>query len=617
MDVKRVYQEKDPQTGQFLLIEGFDSGATEEPVKSSSIFSYICQFRREEETGPYQLERDLIQIDSPSFKEVAQRVMAGRRDVAWTQQPLQFYPDELIAYYSHFAEFVETSGKTAKEKEQVEQVRFFVNFLRTEYRGLLHDIQNLRSAEVITFELLWGIMVPGTILMTSDELTGQVSAPPTGITPGLTVKHFTIPVFTGAKRIVDLRAYPLWAIHDEEQQRFQLIERGKKWWGMKGWCHRWYNNVAYAYENEGVTSCKKYTRSHTHYRRRTPGLRSDLDGSGLVPESRKELKDEEYMMMSPWVYGYALTSREWRSVDCVEDIQWGDRAVFEDLDMDSEDKAMLKTLIEQHTGIAFGSDGPTKPGRLVRKFIDFVEGKGQGLIFNLHGPPGVGKTLTAEAVSNALRCPLYIVGPRDLGVLAQELENALKKMFILAHRWGAIILVDEADVYLERREMRDMGRNAYYPGIVFLTTNRVGAFDPAMKSRIDVSIVFDRLTADARERLWISFLQKTDMAEDELQRFSRHDMQGLRDLPMDGREIKNIVKMASALASRDKRNKLCAEDVLRVMDLSGKRRRSDDSGVFKYFHPYNVQELDPAIVSAAAALSSILAVNLWRHWGPR
>lgn len=33
------------------------------------------------------------------------------------------------------------------------------------------------------------------------------------------------------------------------------------------------------------------------------------------------------------------------------------------------------------------------------KFDDFVRGKGQGLVINLFGSPGVGKTLTAEVMS--------------------------------------------------------------------------------------------------------------------------------------------------------------------------------------------------------------------------
>ena len=44
-------------------------------------------------------------------------------------------------------------------------------------------------------------------------------------------------------------------------------------------------------------------------------------------------------------------------------------------------------------------------------FDDFIRGKGQGLVINLFGPPGVGKTLSAEATSE---CERSLVTTNDL-----------------------------------------------------------------------------------------------------------------------------------------------------------------------------------------------------------
>lgn len=62
----------------------------------------------------------------------------------------------------------------------------------------------------------------------------------------------------------------------------------------------------------------------------------------------------------------------------------------------------------------------------------------------------------------------------------------------------AVVLLDEADVFLEERDMKDLNRNAlvsvflraleYYNGIVILTSNRVGTFDEAFKSRIQLAL---------------------------------------------------------------------------------------------------------------------------------
>ena len=54
--------------------------------------------------------------------------------------------------------------------------------------------------------------------------------------------------------------------------------------------------------------------------------------------------------------------------------------------------------------------------------LDVVANKGAASIFLLHGPPGCGKTLTAEAIAELLKKPLYVVTAGDLGITASEVE---------------------------------------------------------------------------------------------------------------------------------------------------------------------------------------------------
>ena len=65
----------------------------------------------------------------------------------------------------------------------------------------------------------------------------------------------------------------------------------------------------------------------------------------------------------------------------------------------------------------------------------------------------------------------------------------------------------------------------YYRGILFLTTNRVKAFDEAFLSRIHVALHFHELTKDARKQVWTAFLRKVgveaaDFGEDLLDRLA-------------------------------------------------------------------------------------------------
>lgn len=90
----------------------------------------------------------------------------------------------------------------------------------------------------------------------------------------------------------------------------------------------------------------------------------------------------------------------------------------------------------------------------------------------------MGKTLTVEATSERklrilvlftylasnlaidLRRPLYIVNIGDLGTDVCTVDRALVTIFALAPKWNAIVLIDEADVFLEERSSANLERNS-------------------------------------------------------------------------------------------------------------------------------------------------------------
>ena len=75
-----------------------------------------------------------------------------------------------------------------------------------------------------------------------------------------------------------------------------------------------------------------------------------------------------------------------------------DRGMIDTLVIAEERRQMIKALAENYT-----QKGNLNPASAHRPWTaDFVEGKGEGKIFLLHGKPGVGKTYTA-GTSNVLR----------------------------------------------------------------------------------------------------------------------------------------------------------------------------------------------------------------------
>lgn len=142
---------------------------------------------------------------------------------------------------------------------------------------------------------------------------------------------------------------------------------------------------------------------------------------------------------------------------------------------------------------------------------DIVEGKSGGTTVLCAGPPGVGKTLTAEVYSEIIRRPLYRVHSGQLGLNVAAMETTLKDVLTRAQRWGAVMLIDEADVYIKRRD-DNITMNAvvgvflrvleYFNGLLFLTTNRIDDIDEAIVSRCIALIRYAPPDQAARLRIW-------------------------------------------------------------------------------------------------------------------
>jgi hypothetical protein len=233
---------------------------------------------------------------------------------------------------------------------------------------------------------------------------------------------------------------------------------------------------------------------------------TDEDGS----EAKQQFfTEEELLIASPVVLGFAFSEKLWLefSLSGIDEIKWNDEA-FNSLVLPSRIKQNLKGLVSSHRFNA------------AKTIDDVIQGKGKGLNVVLHGPPGVGKTLTGESIAEYLKCPLYAVSAGELGTNSRSLETDLNRIMDITHSWGAILLLDEADVFLEARQPHDIHRNSlvsvflrlteYYQGILFLTTNRVETFDEAFQSRIHMGIRYENLQAKARKKIWQHHVGKVE-----------------------------------------------------------------------------------------------------------
>jgi hypothetical protein len=269
-------------------------------------------------------------------------------------------------------------------------------------------------------------------------------------------------------------------------------------------------------------------------------LKKGDEAAAAPEEDKKDLPtftDEEYLIASPVVLGFAFAEKMWLefTVSGVKEIVWNEGA-YDSLVLEDNTKAIVKALVESHK---------YHPAESID---DVIQGKGKGLVAVLHGPPGTGKTLTAEGISELLKCPLYMVSAGELGTDPRTLEGELQKILDIAHAWGAVLLLDEADVFLEKRTIHDIHRNAlvsiflrlleYFQGILFLTTNRVETFDDAFQSRIHIALRYDELSVKAKKSVFKMFIERVRMLEGiATMPFTEEDYTNLAKNNLNGRQV--------------------------------------------------------------------------------
>ena len=299
------------------------------------------------------------------------------------------------------------------------------------------------------------------------------------------------------------------------------------------------------------------------------------------------LTDEQRLICTPLVRGYALKEKQWLNffVNAVHEVEFNTRA-FESLVLPNQQKELVLSFTATQQSYR-------------TQFDDVIDGKGRGIILLLAGPPGVGKTLTAESVAEEMKAPLFLMSAGDLGLDPRSVESKLQGVLDMCVRWNAILLIDEADVFLEERSLHELERNKlvsiflrvleYYEGIMFLTTNRVQTFDQAFQSRIHIQLEYKELDAQGRKKVWANFLKQHNITQAavrerplkplpsaaktngvmttssdpnaEQHRRELHmnrtlpheitskDIDKLCEMPLNGRQIKNMLKTAQLLAT--------------------------------------------------------------------
>ncbi|KAI1121089.1 P-loop containing nucleoside triphosphate hydrolase protein [Nemania abortiva] len=489
----------------------------------------------------------------------------------------------------------------AENKEKNHEGKILLKLLREALSVELEDsfqaLQNFQTTGYISFDNLPLAFTPGDIIVHSknDVLEAGIlekawiqRSPFSGVfslkvhvvdwdgnNQGLRQEQWFIDDFKGLQRISELEVFPLEAHEGRSRIQAQLLERGKIFTSICGSHMKTFtghveigrggypgdyrpgrdSDLIYLSERI-IVDAKAYHRFNGPAPPMVPfdGLHESAANMlreahlRYVSKTGQKLSPEDIqaILAVPKVKGFALDRKSWHkfSISNISSFTWNPE-VFENLVLGAGEKTLLSALIShaRTTG---------------EEFDDFVQGKGKGLILLLGGPPGVGKTLTAEGISETLQRPLYRVKAGDLGIEASQVERSLKMALDLSAYWDAVLLIDEADVFLGQRTNDDLSRNElvsiflvqleYYKGVLILTTNRTEGLDPAFESRIDIILAYNALHRDARREIWTRFIQRLPTSVVDL---SGQDLDSLAEWPLNGRQIKSAIKTAKILAGHE------------------------------------------------------------------
>lgn len=427
-----------------------------------------------------------------------------------------------------------------------------------QFKDNIEQFENMSGDGKITFQHLGSLFKVGTrfVATTGGKLVGSVVHATnieqdmfggryfnvTGIFTKTSGKDyfqeervFSVQEFGGLKKIQDLNVRPM---ADDEFK--MLTERGRTYvkYGLGP------NFVAYKgnmfkqgmYGPVYFKADGRIMIDHVGYYSNNPNSRQ----GNRRATCNSEIPEDLLYMAWPFMYGFCFVAKQWGElyIDCVSEIKFDDNA-FDILVIPGEIKKLTKALVVHSSGT----------------FTDIITGKSGGCIFLLKGTPGIGKTLTCEAIAELLHRPLYSVTVGELGTTVEMLERKLHQILEIAASWNAIILIDEADIFLEKRTDNDIQRNAMvgiflrllemHQGVMFLTTNRANSLDDAFKSRISLIIPYNDFDVSTRVAVWNTLLKasNTELLPEEVLM--------LGEFNINGRQIKNAIRMAQSLAKSE------------------------------------------------------------------
>ena len=346
---------------------------------------------------------------------------------------------------------LETEGlkRFAEDDESLAHLHLLLNWIKTHFELDIaaYESCTTQKHKAIAYDKVWTLFPPGTIayatILSQNRAFRVVSSfyDTSELAPNLTIQadfidfngqrlgnrriELNIVKYPGTRDLNESEVIPLDLLDDAADLREEFLTRGRRFESYIGQHFLQYNGLAIKKTPNGydrftvigrvMIDCKTYLRlepnegfvvgsvdSTMKLERSRKRAKENLNfvEAGGAPKFDK-LSDEEAMLTNATVRGYSFTMKRFLEffVEDLSDIEWNS-GCFDDLVLDPAIKKTVQALVTTHS-------------QKRESFDDIVKGKGMGLVCVLHGPPGVGKTLTAECVAELVKRPLFMVSSGD------------------------------------------------------------------------------------------------------------------------------------------------------------------------------------------------------------
>jgi hypothetical protein len=398
--------------------ETTESSKTKKEREAYAILKYRKQVDGQDWPTSY------IHINNPKVQPVLEQVLEGYPGL--TQYELKTFSSPFLPFFHRWDRFTAELAN-ATDPEIRKYLQLLADTLTDQLQNTLDTSEDIRSSGHVGFNKLELAFYPGTLAYRSSNglraagvyrkgsygydrqgnkyFDAHVDVVDwDGRRCGLLSQTWRVYEYAGLRALTALSISPLDSHPDKEQIRAFLIERGRIFEKLRGQLF-----MAFTNEQEEIVNRRTVIDArafHKHGPEGFPAFASLSESGHLTwaqsmnryssnPQTREDspmivdmaqLTDEQCMLTVATVKCYGIESKKWDKLDLTKfhEISWSEKA-FDSLVLDPSEKDLLLALVDRDE---FKNSKP---------FDDFISGKGQGMIMLLCGPPGVGKTLTAES----------------------------------------------------------------------------------------------------------------------------------------------------------------------------------------------------------------------------